>query len=123
MNTFKYLCVIAVCATTLTSCGLGSALTSNQNSLQTNVILSKNNYKVVKIITGEEKATYVLGIGCLSSRGLRDNATAIMIKNAELEGKAQAIVNTQVTVRTAIITPLFIKKIATAQAQVIEFTE
>lgn len=123
MKTFKSLCVIAVCAAALTSCGLGVNLTSNQNSLQTNVVLSKNNYKVVKTISGEETATYVLGIGGLSGKALKDNATANMIKNASLDGKAQAIVNTQVSVKTAFVTPLYIKRIATAQAQVIEFTE
>lgn len=117
------MCVIAVCATALTSCGLSSSLTSNQNSLQTNVVLNKNNYKVVKTITGEETATYIFGIGGLSAKALRDNATANMIKNAKLDGKAQAIVNTQVSVKNAIVTPLYIKRIATAQAQVIEFTE
>lgn len=123
MNTLKSICVIAVCATALTSCGLSSSLTSNQNSLQTNVVLNKNNYKVVKTITGEETATYIFGIGGLSAKALRDNATANMIKNAKLDGKAQAIVNTQVSVKNAIVTPLYIKRIATAQAQVIEFTE
>lgn len=123
MKTFKRLCVIAVCATALVSCGLGTNLTSNQNSLQTNVVLQKNNYKVVKTITGEATATYIFGIGGLSARALRDNATATMIKNAKLDGKAQAVINTQVSVKTATITPLYMKKIATAQAQVIEFTE
>lgn len=123
MNTLKRMCVIAVCATALTSCGLSTNLTSNQNSLQTNVVLNKNNYKVVKTITGEETATYIFGIGGLSMKALKDNATANMIKNAKLEGKAQAIVNTQVSVKTAIVTPLYVKRIATAEAQVIEFTE
>lgn len=117
------MCVIAVCAAALTSCGLGSNLTSNQNSLQTNVVLNKNNYKVVKTINGEATATYIFGIGGLSVKALRDNATSNMIKNAKLDGKAQAIVNTQVSVKIAVVTPLYVKKIATAQAQVIEFTE
>lgn len=123
MNTLKSVCVIAVCAATLTSCGLSSNLTANQNSLQTNVVLSKNNYKIVKTINGEATATYVFGIGGLSAKALRDNATADMIKKAKLDGKAQAVVNTQVSVKTVIVTPLYMKKIATAQAQVIEFTE
>ena len=82
------MCVIAVCAAALTSCGLGSNLTSNQNSLQTNVVLNKNNYKVVKTINGEATATYIFGIGGLSAKALRDNATSNMIKNAKLDGKA-----------------------------------
>lgn len=49
-------------AFTLTSCGLGSVLTSNQNSLQTNVVLTQNNYKVVKTITGEATTTYIFGL-------------------------------------------------------------
>lgn len=123
MKTLKMLCVAAIGAAILTGCGLGLPLTNNQNSLQTNVVLQKNNYKVVKTITGEATATYIFGIGGLSKKSLKEDATAVMIKNAKLDGKAQAIVNTQVTLRNAFITPFYIKSIATAQAQVIEFIE
>ena len=107
----------------LTSCGLGSALTSNQNSLQTNVVLTQNNYKIVKTITGEATATYIFGIGGLSKEALQNNAIADMVKDAKLDGKAQAIVNTQISVKNVIITPLYIKKIVTATAQVVEFAK
>ena len=110
-------------AFTLTSCGLGSVLTSNQNSLQTNVVLTQNNYKVVKTITGEATTTYIFGIGGLSKEALRNNAIADMVKDAKLDGKSQAIVNTQISVKNVIITPLYIKQIVTASALVVEFTK
>ncbi|HJF70524.1 MAG TPA: hypothetical protein K8V05_07185 [Butyricimonas virosa] len=123
MKTFKSLCVIVLSAITLASCGLGSDLTSNKNSLQTNVVLTQNNYKIVKTITGEATATYILGIGGLSSKALKENAVANMVKEAKLDGRCQAIVNTQVSVKNAIVTPFYVKKIVTATAQVIEFTK
>lgn len=46
-----------------------------------------------------------------------------MVKDAKLDGKSQAIVNTQISVKNVIITPLYIKKIVTATAQVVEFTK
>lgn len=101
MKNLKSLCAIAACIALLSGCGLDTSLTRNQNSLQTNVVLQKNNYKVLKTITGEATATYIFGIGGLSNKALKDNAIATMVKNAKLDGKAQAIINTQVSVKTA----------------------
>ena len=113
----------ALIAASLSSCGIGSNLTSNQNSLQTEVVLSQNNYKVVKSIKGEANATYIFGIGGLSSRALKNNAIAEMYKNAKLEGKAQALVNTQISVRIANILGVYMKKHVTAEAHIIEFND
>ena len=59
---------------------------------QTNVVLSQKNFHVVKTVEAEVSATYVLGIGGLSKKALKDNALAELTKNANLTG-AQALVN------------------------------
>ena len=50
-------------------CGVSSYMTQNQNQNQTNVVLSDNNYKVVKTVEATITNSYVFGIGGLSKKG------------------------------------------------------
>lgn len=106
----------------LASCAGHHGLTSNVNSHSTEVVLSKKNFKVVKSVSGEANVTYILGIGGLSKKALIAEARAQMLKQADLEGRAKAIINETVDVKVSGF-PFVGKKLVTVSAQVIEFTE
>lgn len=103
----------------LTSCGISRDATSNLNQIQTSVVLSQNNYKVVKTVSGESKQTYILGIGGLSKKSLKESAMSEMMENADLKD-SQAIINTNVHFRTQFYF-LWGKRKAIAHGTVIEF--
>ena len=84
----------------LVSCGMNSNLSVNHNLNQSNVVLSQKNFHVVKDVEAEVSATYVLGIGGLSKKALKDNALAELTKEANLTG-SQALVNVAVHVSYA----------------------
>ena len=115
--------VIAICAALLvTSCGLSSNMTSNANLNQTNVVLTKNNFKVVKSVEAETAQTYVFGIGGISKNALKANAIADLTKSAGLTG-SQALVNITVRESVATIFGIYTKYIINAEGTVVEFTE
>lgn len=103
----------------LTGCGINSNLTSNANVNQTNVVLSENNFHVVKTVDADVSATYVFGIGGLSKKALHNNAVAELTKKANLKG-SQALVN--VTVKSNVSVILFVTKVTLhAEGTVVEF--
>ena len=103
----------------LASCGINANLSTNHNLNQTNVVLSQKNFHVVKNVEAEVSATYVLGIGGLSKKALKDNALAELTKKANLTG-SQALVNVAVHVSYAEYI-LFSEVTYQAKGTVIEF--
>lgn len=123
MKKFLSLVVMFVAATLLfTSCGISQNLTSNTNVNQTNVVLSKKNFHVVKTVSAEVEATYVLGIGGLSKKALRNNAVAELTKKANLTG-SQALVNVTVKQSASMFYVFYQKMTCYAEGTVIEFDE
>lgn len=114
------LAVIAIVAAVATSCGTVLNSTSNSNLLQTNVVLSGNNYTVVRQVSGTATATYWFGIGGLSRKALHNNSVATMVKRANLKG-SQALVN--VTTHSSIksFAGIYSKITYTSHGTVIEF--
>ena len=106
----------------LSSCGLSRNLTTNQNQNQTSVVLSQKNYKIVGKVSGSVSGTYIIGMGSLRKKALRNNAIDEMIKNAGLKG-SQAIVNTTVKQSVKMITPFYAQVNVTATGNIIEFTK
>lgn len=105
----------------LTGCGFSNHLTTNTNGHNTEVQLSRNNFKILKTVWATEKATYVLGIGGISKKALLANARAKMIQEAGLEGGSKALINE--TVESHVSNMLIITTVTvTVSAQVIEFT-
>ena len=91
-------CLVAVL---FASCA-GINTTPYQNEpVETKVLLSEANYKIVGQAEGEWSATYVFGIGGLSKKSLTNNAISEMYKNANLTGNQQII---NVTTTKATIT-------------------
>ena len=122
MKTIKSI-VVAICAVLLvSSCGTSSNLTFNANLNQTNVVLSQNNFKVVKTVSTKVSATYVFGIGGLSKKALKTNAVAELTKKANLTGP-QALVNVTVKQSGFTIIGIYTKCIFVAEGTVIEFHE
>lgn len=105
----------------LSSCGIHMPNVSNLNENQTQVVLAQRNYKIVKQVSGSSKQFYVLGIGGLSKKSLRESAISDMVKNAELTG-SQAIINTNVQFKNAFYLVAANCK-AEATGVVIEFTD
>ena len=119
MKTFVKVAIALVAALLLTSCGFSSHMTSNQNVNQTNVVLSQNNFHIVKTVDAKVSATYVFGIGGIGKKALHNNAIAELTKKAELTG-SQALVNVTVKTTTKVIF-FVVKTTLYAEGTVIEF--
>lgn len=69
-------------------------LTTNENHHQTQVVLSENNYRIVKYVEGDASARYVFSFGGNGSeRGLLARARENMLRNAGLIGTSRAVIN------------------------------
>ena len=125
MKSFKAFLIIFLSSILMTSCatGLHSGKFFNVNNNNTNVVLTKNNFKVVEKVTGNSTATYILGIGGISNKALIAKAKTNMLENANLIGNAKAIINFTTEVHTTQINPFFSRKTITVSAHIIEFTE
>ena len=105
----------------LTSCASFNAPTINNNNQSTQVVLSKNNFKVIDSVTGESETTYILGIGGISKKSLVAEARKNMIEKANLIGSAKAIINEKIEVKSSVF-PFVGKVQVMVSAEVIEFT-
>lgn len=118
----RFLVFATVCLGILlvSSCGSSSNLTFNQNQMQTNVVLSQNNFIVVKDVCGEASATYFFGIGGYRAAETKASAMNQMILNAALSG-SQAIVNANVSIHMQTVLGIYTKVTAYATGTVVEF--
>ena len=114
--------VAVIAALSLTSCGTSSQLSHNQNQNQTSVVLSEANYEVVETVSAQSKQIYVLGMGGLTPKALRESALSKMMDNANLKGGSKAIINTNVQSTVKMITPFYMERTVTAKGTVIKFT-
>ena len=94
----------------------------NQNVAQTNVELSRKNYRVIGTVEDQASITRVLGIGGLSRKAIKANSHAEMVKNANLKG-SQALINVTTDTKTRGFVPFYTKNVYTTHGQIIEFTE
>lgn len=106
----------------LSSCGTQSPMTGNLNQTQTSVVMSNANYKIVGSVSETVKQKYVLGMGGLSVKALKESAQSKMINKANLTG-SQAIINTNVQSTVKMFTPIYIERTVTAYGTIIEFTK
>lgn len=107
-------------ATLLVGCGQSFYPTDNHNLVATNVNISEANFRVVGLVEGQAKATYILGIGGLSGKALRSNAYSDMVRNAKLKG-SQMIVNATIHQMHYGFLPFRWTKTVKYQGTVIEF--
>lgn len=120
MKRFFVFATICLGVLLVSSCGASSELTFNQNQMQTNVVLSQNNFIVVKDVCGEASATYFFGIGGYRAAEAKAAAMNEMILNASLTG-SQAIVNANISTHVQTILGIYTKVTAFATGTVIEF--
>lgn len=113
--------MIALCAI-LSSCSISHDATSNQNLIQTSVVLDQKNYKVIGNVTGTSEQNYIFGIGGLSSKSLRESAMSNMLQNADLKNEARAIINTNIYYKNEFYV-VWRKRTAIATGTIIEFTK
>ena len=113
---------MAIMSVMLSSCSISREATNNQNQIQTSVVLNQKNYKVIGTVTGESKQNHVLGIGGLSQKSLRESAMGEMLKKANMQGEARAIINTNVQYKTQFYL-LWGKQKAIATGTIIEFVD
>jgi hypothetical protein len=121
MKTIKTIifCLVAVL---FASCA-GTNFTFYPNKpVETQVLLSQANYKIVGEATGEWSATYILGVGGLSKKSLTTNAISEMYKNAELKGNQQ-IINITTTQSLEAWYIFYAVRRAIAHGYIIEFEE
>lgn len=120
MKRILWAAVIAT-ASLMTSCSISQHLTTNCHVTQTNVELSKNNFRIVNAVQGSATVTRILGIGGLSKKAIQANAYAEMVQNAHLSG-AQALTNITTEIKLYGAPPFYWKTVVTVHGQVIEFT-
>ncbi len=123
MKALKTVLLVIFSSLLLVSCGIHTTTVRNVNSNLTNVQLSTNNFKVVDRVSGKSTATYILGIGGLSTKALIEKAKSRMLEKASLIGGSKAIINVTTEDHVALIFPFFYRKTITVSAHVIEFTE
>ena len=106
----------------LVSCGVTRELSHNVNNHTTQVVLAKNNFKVVEHVNGEASNQYFLLIIGGGKRALVEKARAKMLQNANLVGSSRAVINETIESHWIFI-GVGIQYTVTVSADVIEFTE
>ena len=117
-NKISVFIVAVLCAT---GCGAPFWSTMNQNQNKTSVVLSDNNFRVIKNVSAEVHCTYVFGIGGLSNRALMSNAISELTQKADLQG-SQALINISVKTHNKLIL-VWSRRSMVAQGTVIEFID
>jgi hypothetical protein len=109
--------------TTVTSCGVNSAIFINHNQNATQVQLTSNNYKVVDKISGSAEVKYICLIGGSSQKQLYENAYSAMVNKANLINSSRALINVVTEEHVGGVPPFYFTRTVTFTAHVIEFTK
>lgn len=114
--------ILLLLAFALTGCSTVQMASSgsNQNIIQTNVNLGSNNFRVVGTSSGTVTYSYILCFGGPAKNIALHNATALMIKNADLIG-SQAVANVVASHEVKTFLGLYTKITVTVTGQIIEF--
>jgi len=111
--------LLTIVLLTFASCGVTRGYLGNEN--QTSVILSQNNYKVVKNAQGDATGTVILGFA-VNQKDLYNQAKKELVSNSDMIGTSRALVNYTIdeNVKGSFLW-IVKKKTITMSAQVIEF--
>ena len=106
----------------LAGCGVSSGLMNQYsvNGANSNVVLQKDNFKVLGTVSGEASDSYLFFIGG-KTQNLIAKAKKNMIENAGLVGTSKAIINITLEEHNKFAF-VYIKKTITVHGTVIEFT-
>lgn len=105
----------------ITSCSLHNGMTHNVNQSTTNVVLSKDNYKIVQKVRGEAQADYFFYLGGFRKKGLIEEARANMLESANLVGSSKAVINETVETSMTTFCGIYSNVKVTVSGYVIEF--
>jgi len=122
MKNKLYFIGVGITIMLLSSCASHYINLKNQYNHTTEVVLSRNNFTVIKTVQGEAQASYVFGFGGLKKQAIIGLAREKMLQQADLEGKSRTVANEIIDVKSSIF-PFVTKTKVTISAQVIEFTE
>ena len=114
---------LVIIISSLTSCGVGTALIVNQNQNMTQVHLGSNNYKVVGNATGTFEVEYIMLIGGLNKAQIYQKAYSDMVSKANLESGSRALINIVTEEHVGGVPPFYVKRRITVSANVVEFTK
>lgn len=106
----------------LSGCAIYSDLTTNVNNHSTEVVLTENNFRVVEDVIGEATASYVFGIGGLTTKNLTAEARKNMLSKANMIGSSKALINETLEIRRSKF-PFFGRYRVIVSGQIIEFTK
>ncbi len=118
----KRLMLIGFVACVVTSCGVSSAVITNQNQNSTQVVLAGNNFRVVQQVRGSASVQYFLFMGGTWKGSLYARAYSDMMSQAKMTDGPRAIVNVVTAENVDGLFPLYFLKTVTVSAEVIEFT-
>jgi hypothetical protein len=123
MRKLKFLAITLFVMIIASSCGSHRGAFINNNNNTTQVELSEKNFKVVRKVSGQSTATYVLGIGGITNKSLIENARSNMMSNADIVGSSKAIINMTTESHSTLVYPFFYQKTITVSGYVVEFTD
>ena len=114
---FGVFCLLA------TGCsGTFHAPTLNLNQTSTQVVLSGDNYKIIKQVKGSAVHTLILGFGGAKREDMVIKAREEMMTNVEMVGHSRAIINESIETYRK-MNPFVIRTTIFVSAYVIEFTD
>ena len=106
----------------LSSCGVSSALITNQNQNSTQVVLAGNNFRIVQQVKGSAAVQYFFFMGGTWKGSLYAKAYTEMLGKANLNEGSRAIINLVTEENIDGLFPVYFLRTVTVSAQVIEFT-
>lgn len=115
--------LMAASLLTLNSCGVNHALVLNQNQINTQVHLAKNNYKIVGRVNGNAEVNYVLIFGGMNRQELYKQAYEKMTSSANLQSGSRALINVLTEEHIGGVPPFYYTRTVTVSADLLEFTE
>ena len=113
--------LIVIWVALLTSCGMMYESTSNLNLNQTQVVLSSDNFHVVKQVSGGASGTYIFGFGGFGKKSVMNTSISKMTEAAKLTGP-QAIIDVSTKTHVRTVLGVWSQISAVSTGTVIEFT-
>ena len=112
--------VMTATATTIMGCSV--SVGNIGHGIKTEVHLGRNNFEVIKSVTGEATAQYLFGVFGPSKGNILDQARRDLVEKAKLVGTSNALINVTTDMRTELDFP-FVNKTAYVSGEVIRFKD
>ena len=118
-----FLAITIIFSLLLSSCATFNPNVSSTNLNHTQVLLSSNNFQIIKKVQGSATAVYIFGIGGLMKKGLVASARAKLYEEANLSG-SQIIISEHTEWKSSNIIPyVWGSATVTTSGYVVEFKD